>query len=114
MFFRSVFDHGTFARRFSLGMAIFVALWGTAFSIVAWFPCSPAISEYWSLKPDVNCWGFGSQDPVEFRATFTTHTALNMVLDLIVLSIPASLYLQRSSQSKMRWGLLGILFLGVL
>lgn len=107
-----VFDRGSFAHRLSFGLLIFVSLWGLAFSIVAWFPCYPAISAYWSLKADVNCWGFASQDPVEFRATFTAHTAMNMVLDLLVLSIPASLCFRPVVQGKTRWGLSGVLLLG--
>jgi hypothetical protein len=107
-----VFNRGSFSHRFAFCMAIFVALWGLSFTIVAWFPCSPDISAYWSLKSDVNCWGFASQDPKIFEMTFMTHTALNMVLDLIILSIPVSLYFQSGVPNKTRRGLTGLLFLG--
>lgn len=94
-------------------MLIFVSLWGLAFIILVWFPCSP-ISQYWSLNPAANCWGFASQDPDDFYTSFKTHTAFNMVLDIIVLCIPVALYFQMDVQSKTRWGILGLLFLGTL
>lgn len=106
-----IFNRGSFFYRFSLVMATVVGLWGLAFTLVAWFPCSP-ISDYWSLDPNANCWGFASQDPKKFQITFQTHTAFNMVLDLIVLCIPVHLYYNSDMISKSRWGLLGVLLLG--
>lgn len=108
-----VFDRGTFHYRFSFGMAVFVALWGLSYSIIAWFPCSP-VSAYWSLDPEANCWGFASQNPTTFHITFETHSALNMVLDLIILSIPVGLYFESGIQKKTIWGLSGMLFLGAM
>lgn len=107
-----VFDRG-FLFRFCISMAVCVAIWGVSFAVIALFPCNP-VSGFWSGNSQANCWGFASQDADIFQATFMTHAALNMVFDLIILSIPVLLLFHINVQNKMRWGLLGVLTLGTL
>ena len=104
---------GRYMRLFVIGLAIFTTLWSVAYAVIAWVPCYP-ISDYWSLNPAANCWAFASQDPHTFLMTFETHTALNMVLDLVILFVPAVLYFQHDFGEKTRWRFLGLLFLGTL
>ena len=104
---------GQKVHRFCYGLIIFVSLWSFAFVIIAWFPCAP-IGDYWSMSPTANCWGFASADPDIFRITFTTHCAANMVLDLVILTVPAVLFFKKELSMRGRWGLIGILCIGAL
>ncbi|KAK4185150.1 hypothetical protein QBC35DRAFT_29812 [Podospora australis] len=94
----------------------FTALWGLAYSIIAWFPCSN-ISDYWYIATDgstndVKCWGYGSQKIVDFKATYESHAAINVALDLLVMALPIPLYFDSDAHKKTKWGLVGIIVMG--
>jgi hypothetical protein len=91
-------------------MIIFVALWGTAYSILSWIPCYP-VRAVWDLSvKEATCWGYNSSSVKGFVATWESHMALTMVLDIIVFSIPIPLYFRKDSADKTRLGLLSLLF----
>ncbi|KAI0136766.1 hypothetical protein BJ170DRAFT_710803 [Xylariales sp. AK1849] len=107
-----VFDRGRL-RLFCIGLLAFTGLWGLSFSILAWFPCNP-ISDYWSWKDGSQCWGFGSLTASQFYATYASHAVTNMVLDFIVLAIPARLYFRNNTSKSSRWRMLMLLSMGTL
>ncbi|OTB09854.1 hypothetical protein K445DRAFT_271728 [Daldinia sp. EC12] len=108
-----VFDRARFIRRFLIALVVFTALWGFAYSFLAWVPCVP-VYDYWSGRSDPNCYGYGSQYPTSFAATFESHAAVNMVLDIIVLVIPLPLLFKDGTTSSARVRLAALLSMGTL
>ncbi|KAI1800222.1 hypothetical protein F4811DRAFT_47641 [Daldinia bambusicola] len=108
-----VFDRGTFIRRFVVALIVVTALWGFAYSFLAWVPCVP-VHDYWSGKSDPHCYGYGAQSPALLAATFESHAAINMVLDIIVLSIPLPLLFKNGGSSSARVRLAALLSMGIL
>ncbi|VUC35684.1 unnamed protein product [Clonostachys rosea] len=106
-----VFDRLSLPYKLSLFGIVVVSLWGVAFAILAFFPCS-TVSDFWYSPPDARCWAYGSSEASHFTATFIAHSVLNMVLDLYILAIPTHLFFQSQSSSKTRFGLLALFFLG--
>jgi len=106
-----IFDRGTPVHRLCIGLSGLVILWGLGFSVMAWAPCFP-VHAYWDLQPaDAKCYGFGDGSN---RTAYVLHTAINMLFDMVVLAIPATLYIGKIAQSKTRIGMLILLFMGVL
>ncbi|KAI1502065.1 hypothetical protein F5X99DRAFT_418155 [Biscogniauxia marginata] len=108
-----IFERGYFMHRFIICMIVFTALWGLAYSILAWVPCVP-VWEFWVADPGANCYAYGSPEPTPFVATFTSHTAINMALDIIVLLIPLPLFFKEGSTYSTRMRLVALLSMGSL
>ena len=108
-----LFERGTFLHRTAVILTAFASIWGTAYTLLALFPCSP-ISDYWSLKPDAHCWAFASPNPKQFAATFETHAILNMLFDIVILILPIPLYFRAGTVGKTKRGLAGLAILGFL
>jgi len=93
---------------------VVTALWGFAYSFIAWVPCWP-VSAYWDWSvPVVARWGFGSHDVSVFVGTYISHVASNVVLDLIVFAIPLPLYFDPTLTQKSKVGLCGLVVLGLM
>ena len=105
-----VFKEGI-VRWICICLLIFVALWGTAFGFMAWFPCFP-VRGYWDRSIGPRCYGYGYNDNATFIATFQTHTAINMMLDLAIFLIPLVLYRQRGLRRQSLFALTGLFTLG--
>ncbi|KAH8887860.1 hypothetical protein GQ53DRAFT_872620 [Thozetella sp. PMI_491] len=102
-------------RRICIGFIVIVSLWGITFSCLNWIPCDhPAAVWDFSLAATSHCWAFNSPDPSAFAASYITHGSLNMVLDIIVFSIPIPLYFKHGTTHRTRMGLLVLLFMGSL
>ena len=102
-------------RWICISTLVFLGLFATAFSFIAWFPCFP-VETYWNaseLETASSCYGFGSHDVGEVYSTFKAHTVMNMTLDLIVLAIPAVLWWHKDATAQTRKGLLALLAMGV-
>ncbi|KAI0127162.1 hypothetical protein BJ170DRAFT_595043 [Xylariales sp. AK1849] len=108
-----LFEKGSWPYRLSVGTIVAVALWGTAYSLLAFIPCWP-VSDFWYSPPDAKCWAYGAWSTEELTATFYSHTSLNMILDIIILAIPFHLYFKGNMTFKMRMGLLALLLMGAL
>lgn len=88
------------------------ALWGTAYSFIAWFPCFPVRDD-----PDPfsdQCYGFYSAKAMIFYRTYLSHSASNMALDLMVLLTPLPIYFQAGTLRKTKLGLLILFGMGAL
>ncbi|KAI1875455.1 hypothetical protein JX265_004513 [Neoarthrinium moseri] len=107
-----IFDRGTSMYKITLGVTIFTALWGIAYSVIAWVPCVP-VSDYWDLYSDgKRCYGYGSHTPYSFVATYESHSAFNMALDTIVFIIPIPLLFKDGVTTAARLRLVALLSMG--
>ncbi|KAK3321791.1 hypothetical protein B0H66DRAFT_180863 [Apodospora peruviana] len=106
---------GTALYNICRGLLVFIALWGIAYSIMAWVPCVP-VPTYWThlYNPteEVKCYAYGSQLVSVFTATYESHAALNLVLDLLVMALPIPLYFQVDTPLKTKMGLVAIIVMG--
>ncbi|KAK7697950.1 hypothetical protein SLS64_013037 [Diaporthe eres] len=111
-----LFGKGTRLRVVTVITIIVVCSWGFAFTFMSWVPCLP-IKAYWDWNiPDsqVTRYGFGSHEVDTFVATYLTHAATNVALDLIIFTIPIPLYMEKGIQTKTRWALCGLFVLGAI
>ncbi|OTA92211.1 hypothetical protein M434DRAFT_61763, partial [Hypoxylon sp. CO27-5] len=106
-----VFDRGIFVRRLLISLIVFTALWGVAYSFLAWAPCIP-VQDFWN-NGGPTCYGYGSQHPGPFVATFESHAAINMALDTLVLIIPLPLFFKDGTTTCTRVRLVGLLSMGL-
>ncbi|KAI0105371.1 hypothetical protein F4776DRAFT_475831 [Hypoxylon sp. NC0597] len=106
-----VFDRGIFVRRLLIGLIVFTALWGVAYSFLAWAPCIP-VQDFWN-NGGPTCYGYGSQYAGPFVATFESHAAINMALDTLVLIIPLPLFFKDGTTTCTRVRLVGLLSMGL-
>lgn len=108
-----IFEKGSWPYRAALGTIGLVSMWGIAYTILALFPCWP-VSDFWYSPTGAKCWGYGAWSTAELTGTFYSHTAMNMILDIIILAIPFHLYFKTDMTFKMRMGLLALLLMGAL
>ncbi|KAF7522912.1 hypothetical protein G7054_g11959 [Neopestalotiopsis clavispora] len=108
-----IFEKGSWPHKASLFTIGLVTLWGLAYTILALFPCWP-VSDFWYSPTGAKCWGYGAWSTAELTGTFYSHTAMNMILDIIILAIPFHLYFKTDMTFKMRMGLLALLLMGAL
>lgn len=107
-----MFDRKSKAYKVTLGLIVFTTLWGFAYSFIAWVPCVP-VNTFWDMTSNgSNCYGYGSHDLTVFVGTYESHTAMNMVLDAIILTVPLSLLFKDTSTSIARLRLVGLLSMG--
>ncbi|KAI0839376.1 hypothetical protein F5Y06DRAFT_265285 [Hypoxylon sp. FL0890] len=106
-----VFNRGIFVRRLLIALVVFTALWGLAYSFLAWAPCIP-VQDFWNNGGPM-CYGYGSQYADPFVATFESHAAINMFLDTIVLIIPLPLFFKDGTTTCTRVRLVGLVSMGL-
>lgn len=116
--FNRLYRRGTLLYNICYGFIIFIALWGVAYSIIAWVPCVP-VSDYWTFIYDkgatpVRCYGYGSHYVKTFTATYESHAAINMVLDLVVMALPIPLYFEAGAPGRTKMGLVAVLTMGAM
>ncbi|KAK6852448.1 hypothetical protein PG995_010999 [Apiospora arundinis] len=111
--YRRVFPRGSTMHKVVIGLIVFTSLWGIVYGLMSWIPCVP-ISDYWKTNaPDNHCYGFGAHHPKAFLATFESHTAVNMILDVTLLVIPAFLLWKEGGTRAGQLRLLALLMMGV-
>ncbi|KAK6865894.1 hypothetical protein PG995_002422 [Apiospora arundinis] len=108
-----VYPRGSLMHRACLATLLLTALWGVVYSFISWFPCFP-VNHVWELKPDAKCYGYGSSRPSEFSATYESHTAINMILDVIVLIIPMPLLFKEGTGFAQRLRITALLCMGTI
>ncbi|KAH8671058.1 hypothetical protein BX600DRAFT_509764 [Xylariales sp. PMI_506] len=109
-----VFNRGTISYRITVGLIGFVALWGLAYSAIAWIPCVP-VTDFWSVFSDGStCYGYGSHNPRTFVKTYESHAIVNMLLDGAVLALPFPLLWKEGSSRSDRLRLVALLSMGSL
>ncbi|KAI1391774.1 uncharacterized protein F4822DRAFT_105241 [Hypoxylon trugodes] len=106
-----VFERAVILRRFLIFLVVFTALWGIAYSFLAWAPCIP-VHDFWNGGGPL-CYGYGSQYIRPFVATFESHAASNMVLDILVLVIPLPLLFKDGTTNCARVRVVGLISMGI-
>jgi hypothetical protein len=110
--FLRIFKKGTWPYRASLIGIVFVTLWGITFVLLSLFPCT-VISDAWDIfARNAHCWGYASQDPDLFTATFVSHNLINTLFDIYITAIPFQLYFQPDVTLRTRMGLMVLLMMG--
>ncbi|KAK8169894.1 hypothetical protein IWX90DRAFT_192216 [Phyllosticta citrichinensis] len=92
-------------------IAIAVACWGTAYFFMVVFSCSP-VEKSWNFLVDGHCILFGSSDADETYKGYVSHTASNMCLDVLILTIPLPTLARLKMCKKQKLGLIGLFSLG--
>ncbi|KAK2778009.1 hypothetical protein CKAH01_11873 [Colletotrichum kahawae] len=108
----TMFDYGSLSYRLSMVMLIVTAMWGTAYSILAWFPCNPVSAQWELTKPATGRWGFGSDDLGIYKRTYISHVATNMLLDMVVCGLPLPFAWGNGIRKRSIYGVVSLFILG--
>jgi hypothetical protein len=104
---------GDYRRTLVLVLLVIVALWGSVFTFMSWFPCFP-VSAYWNryLVPSGKCYGFGYRTVEEARDTLFAFSGSNMILDLAIFLVPLTEYFRPGLQRKQVLAMTGLFAFG--
>lgn len=111
-----VYEKGCAFRKATIMTIIVVCLWSAMFAVLAWVPCVP-IRAYWDYDIPAVRYAFGTFDVDQFIATYTSLTASNMVLDMVILGLAAPLLLygaEGQTDARSRWALVSLFGIGSL
>lgn len=102
-----------YRRHITVVLLILVALWGSAFQFLAWFPCFP-IKGFWDkgMDPPANCYGFGYRTTDEAKATLLAFAGSNMFLDLMIFMVPLTEYFRPNLKRQQVIALTGLFAVG--
>ncbi|KAJ4385795.1 hypothetical protein N0V93_010226 [Gnomoniopsis smithogilvyi] len=104
-----LYDKTSGFRKITVATIVIVASWSMTYGFLGWVPCIP-VHAFWDLTLPATRYGFASLYVVPFVTIYTSLTASNMVLDIIILALAAPLLLRsQESNEKSRWAL-GFLF----
>lgn len=92
-------------------LIVVISVWGTGFSIIAWFPCYP-VRGMWDRTVDAKCWAFGFPSVHGLLTAFVSHSTSNVAFDLIVFLIPMVLFRIPKLRLKNALAMGGVLTLG--
>ncbi|KAH9905258.1 hypothetical protein F4778DRAFT_698996 [Xylariomycetidae sp. FL2044] len=92
-------------------LLVTTALWGMAFSFLAWVPCIP-LTSYFSFNSSANCYGFGSMRVNEFYHTYVAQGTTNTVLDALILAIPIPYYIKSNAPRRTKIGCAALFAIG--
>ncbi|KAI0476607.1 hypothetical protein GGR56DRAFT_694207 [Xylariaceae sp. FL0804] len=107
-----LFERG-WLRWICISLISSTALWGVTYCFMAWFPCFP-VNHYWKLIPGNTCYAYASLDPDVFFATYSSHSTLNMALDIAVFVVPLPLFWRKNTQRRTKLGLIGLIVAGAM
>lgn len=107
-----LFRQGTL-RYICITLLAIVALWGFAFSFLAWFPCLP-VSGLWNRTASSKCYGFGYRTLDETRATLFSFAATNMFFDIVIFLIPLKEFMRPGLRKKEILAMTGLFSMGSL
>ncbi|KAG6355728.1 hypothetical protein INS49_003692 [Diaporthe citri] len=110
--FLRIYEKGSRLWYTTVGTIVIVFAWCIGYGILGWVPTIP-IQAYWDLTLPATRYAFGSLEVETFVYTYTSLTATNMILDIIILAIPAPLLLyNKTSSTKSRWALICLFSIG--
>jgi hypothetical protein len=89
-----LFKAGTI-RQICIVMFMVTCMWSVVLFIQGWFPCFP-VSGFWDRlqQPPPKCWGVGFETIETAVVSLYALAASNMILDMIIFSIPIAVYLR--------------------
>lgn len=89
-------------------------MWSTGYAVLGWVPTLP-VSAFWDFSVPAVRYGFGALDVAPFVAVYTSLTASNMGLDMVILGLAAPLLLyKKDSNARSRWALIFLFAMGSL
>lgn len=89
-------------------------MWGLAYSFLAFFPCFP-VAAYWDWSIEgATCYAYGVKRKHPFVETFVSHAAINVLLDVLIVVMPAPLLLRRAMSKREKWSVCGLAAMGIL
>ena len=102
-----------YRRHVTVVLVVVVALWGSAFQFLAWFPCFP-IRGFWDkrMNPPAKCYGFGYRTTDESKATLLGFAGSNMFLDLLIFMVPLTEFFRPNLQRQQVIALTGLFAVG--
>ncbi|KAK1948910.1 hypothetical protein LY78DRAFT_697970 [Colletotrichum sublineola] len=107
-----IYDQPSFTRTACICSIVLVTMWAIPYTIFSWVPCVP-VQAYWDWSIPAKRWAYGSLDANIFSATYESHAATNIALDLLVLLLPVPVYFRPNAPLKSRLGLLALLSIGI-
>ncbi|KAF2129413.1 hypothetical protein P153DRAFT_356991 [Dothidotthia symphoricarpi CBS 119687] len=92
---------GGIRRKACIILVVFIALWGAAYSFIAWFPCFP-VSGFWNRHqtPVPKCYGFGYANINDTKLIILVFACTNMFFDVAIFSIPLTEYFRKDLRKK--------------
>lgn len=108
-----IYDKQSRFRKATILTIVVVALWSLVYSILAWIPTIPVYA-YWDISVPASRYAFGSIYVEPFVAIYTSLTATNVLMDLVIQSLAVPLFLRNSkAESKCsRWSLFCLFSIG--
>jgi hypothetical protein len=102
-----------YRRHVTIVLTVLVALWGSAFQFLAWFPCFP-VKGFWDkqMDPPAKCYGFGYRTTDEAKATLLAFAGSNMFLDLMIFMVPLTEYFRPNLKRQQVTALTGLFAVG--
>lgn len=104
-------DASALARKLTTYLLVATIVWGTAYTFLALFSCTP-IQKNWDIHLPGKCFGWGSKDPDHFFPAWAVHAAMNMFLDVLVFLLPLPFLRRLRMAGKTRAWLWGLFFMG--
>jgi hypothetical protein len=106
---------GDYRRNLVLGLLTIVAIWGSVFLFMTWFPCFP-VSGFWDRysSPAAKCYGFGYRTVKEAKDALLAFSGSNMVLDLAIFLVPLTEYFRPGLNRKQVLAMTGLFGFGVM
>ena len=99
-------------RYVCFGLMATSAMWGLAYSFMAFFPCFP-VQAYWDWTiQDAKCYGYGVKAEHPFVEVFVSHAAINVLLDIAIVVVPVPLLLRKAMTKKEKWSVFGLAAMG--
>lgn len=90
-----------------------ITMWGISYGFMAWVPCFPPSAYYnRDFTSDVTCYAYGFSNVSSFIGVFVSHTALNMVFDLLVFCTPLVLFQKPDLKTKNILAMTGVFLFG--
>ncbi|KAH7397476.1 hypothetical protein BKA66DRAFT_408770 [Pyrenochaeta sp. MPI-SDFR-AT-0127] len=99
------------ARRLTWTLIVLTTVWGLTFFLLALFSCNP-IAKYWQPYLAGMCIGWGTKVPEKFFPMYLSHSVTNMLLDLLVLTLPIPFLRMLRLAGKSKAGLITLFSLG--
>ena len=101
-------------RKVCVTLLVVTSTWGAVYGFMAWFPCFP-VNAYWNWTiTHHTCYAFGSREQRPLVASYVSHAALNMLLDIAVLLAAVPACFKRVLTRREGLGIAGLFSLGTL
>jgi len=102
---------GGIRRKICIVLLVIVAIWGLAFSFMAWVPCFP-VSSFWDRANGGKCYGFGFRTAAETKNFILAFASTNMILDIAIFLVPLTEFFRSDLKRRQLLAMTGLFSLG--